>query len=103
AGKHVLCEKPLALTAADIQPLIEARDRNKVQIAEAFMVRVHPQWVRTKEIVNSGEIGDLRSIQVAFSYFNADPQNIRNKADIGGGAIYDIGCYAVFVSRSIFG
>ncbi len=103
AGKHVLCEKPLALTAAEIQPLIEARDRNKVQIAEAFMVRVHPQWVRTKEIVDSREIGDLRSIQVAFSYFNADPQNIRNKPDIGGGAIYDIGCYAVFVSRSIFG
>lgn len=103
AGKHVLCEKPLALTAAEVAPLIEARDRNHVQIAEAFMVRVHPQWLRAKEIVASEEIGDLRSIQVAFSYFNADPQNIRNKADIGGGAIYDIGCYAVFVSRFIFG
>lgn len=103
AGKHVLCEKPISLKASEVRELIAARDRNHVQIAEAFMVRVHPQWIRAKEIVTSGEIGDLRSVQVAFSYFNADPANIRNKADIGGGAIYDIGCYAVFVSRFLFG
>lgn len=103
AGKHVLCEKPIGLTADEVRQLIAARDRNKVQIAEAFMVRTHPQWLRAKEIVASGEIGPLRSIQAAFSYFNIDPANIRNNPEIGGGALMDIGCYAIHTSRYIFG
>ncbi len=102
AGKHVLCEKPLALTAAEAQNLIEVRDRAGVLMQEAFMVRHHPQWLRARELVRSGRIGDLRAIQCFFSYMNRDAANIRNLADIGGGAIYDIGCYPVTVSRFLF-
>lgn len=82
AGKHVLCEKPIAITAEEAEPLKQAS--SQVLIAEAFMVRHHPQWHRAREIIHSGTIGDLRSIQVIFSYFNVDPGNIRNKAEIGG-------------------
>ncbi|HYL77261.1 MAG TPA: Gfo/Idh/MocA family oxidoreductase [Bryobacteraceae bacterium] len=103
AGKHVLCEKPIALSVAECRTLMDARDRMGVKIGEAFMVRTHPQWVRTREIVRSGEIGDLRVVMVAFSYFNRDAGNIRNMADIGGGALMDIGCYAIQVSRFLFG
>ncbi len=103
AGKHVLCEKPIALSVGECRTLMDARDRTGVRIGEAFMVRTHPQWVRTREIVRSGEIGDLRVVMVAFSYFNRDAGNIRNKADIGGGALMDIGCYAIQVSRFLFG
>jgi predicted dehydrogenase len=102
AGKHVLCEKPLALTAAEAQSLIEVRDSIGVLIHEAFMVRYHPQWLRARELVRSGRIGELRAIQCFFSYMNTDRTNIRNIADIGGGAIYDIGCYPVTVSRFLF-
>lgn len=100
AGKHVLCEKPIAITAEEAGALKEASDR--VLIAEAFMVRHHPQWQQARELVRSGEIGGLRAMQVAFSYFNADPANIRNKADIGGGGLLDIGCYAVVAGRYFF-
>jgi predicted dehydrogenase len=100
AGKHVLCEKPIAITAGEAEQLRQAG--SQVLIAEAFMVRHHPQWHRVREIIRSGEIGDLRSIQVIFSYFNADPGNIRNKADIGGGGLLDIGCYAVVAGRYFF-
>lgn len=103
AGKHVLCEKPIALSVAECRTLMEARDRTGVKIGEAFMVRTHPQWVRTREIVRSGQIGDLRVVMVAFSYFNRDAGNIRNMADIGGGALMDIGCYAIQISRFLFG
>ena len=102
AGKHVLCEKPLALTAAEAQTLVEARDRTGKLIQEAFMVRDHPQWLRAREIVRSGAIGELRAIQGFFSYYNADPANIRNMADIGGGGVYDIGCYPIVGSRFLF-
>jgi predicted dehydrogenase len=102
AGKHVLCEKPIALSTAETQQLIAARDRTGVKIGEAFMVRTHPQWLRARELVSGGEIGDLRLILSAFSYFNTDPNNIRNKADIGGGAIMDIGCYPITMSRWFF-
>lgn len=102
AGKHVLCEKPLALTAAEAQTLIGARDRTGKLIQEAFMVRFHPQWLRAREIVRSGGIGELRAIQGFFSYYNADPANIRNRADIGGGGVYDIGCYPIVGSRFLF-
>ncbi len=100
AGKHVLCEKPIAITAEEAKTLRGAS--SGVLIAEAFMVRHHPQWRKAREIVRSGEVGDIRAIQVLFSYFNADPANIRNKADIGGGGLLDIGCYAVVAGRYFF-
>ena len=103
AGKHVLCEKPIGLSAAEVRQLIEVRNRKNVRVAEAFMVRVHPQWIRAKEIVDSGELGELRAVTGHFSYFNRDPKNIRNQRDIGGGALMDIGCYPVYVARFLFG
>jgi predicted dehydrogenase len=100
AGKHVLCEKPFALNANEAAALREVAD--KVHIMEAFMVRFHPQWLRARELVRAGALGDLRAIQVFFSYFNRDAANIRNRADNGGGAVYDIGCYAVVAGRFYF-
>jgi len=102
AGKHILCEKPLALTAEEAQTLVDARDRTGVLITEAFMVRSHPQWLRVRELVREGRIGELRAVQGAFSYMNRDPQNIRNMADIGGGGVYDIGCYPTVIARYLF-
>jgi len=99
----VLCEKPIALTAAETVILIEARDRTGVKMGEAFMVRTHPLWLRARDLVRSGAIGELRSITSYFSYFNNDPQNIRNIREIGGGALMDIGCYPVTMSRFLFG
>ncbi|MBB5751821.1 Gfo/Idh/MocA family protein [Prosthecomicrobium pneumaticum] len=103
AGKHVLCEKPIALDAKEAETLIAARDASGKQVLEAFMVRQHPQWIRTREIVRSGEIGAVGLVSVTLSYFNADPANIRNMAGIGGGGLYDIGCYAVVLARYLFG
>ena len=103
AGKHVLCEKPLGLDAADARRLVEVRDRGGLQVAEAFMVRTHPQWLRAREIVQSEEFGDLRAIVGWFSYRNVDPANVRNVAAWGGGGLMDIGCYPIFVSRFLFG
>ena len=102
AGKHVLCEKPIGLSADEARTLIAARDRAGVKIGEAFMARTHPQWLRTRDLVREGRIGELRAITGTFSYFNADPKNIRNQADIGGGALMDIGCYPITLSRMIF-
>jgi predicted dehydrogenase len=102
AGKHVLCEKPIGLNVAECRQLIEVRDRTNVRISEAFMVRVHPQWLRTRELVRSGEIGDLRVVMGAFTYFNRDAGNIRNNAAYGGGALMDIGCYPIQISRFLF-
>jgi predicted dehydrogenase len=103
AGKHVLCEKPLAMNAKEFAPLIEARDRYGVKIGEAFMVASHPQWIWTRGAILDGGIGQLRAVQGFFSYNNVDPANIRNIADYGGGAIMDIGCYPIFTSRWIIG
>lgn len=103
AGKHVLCEKPIALNAEEAKQLIAARERSGKLVAEAFMVRFHPQWLRARELVQSGAIGGVRAIQTAFTYFNVNPNNVRNLADIGGGGLYDIGCYAVATARFIFG
>jgi predicted dehydrogenase len=100
-GKHVLCEKPIALTAKEASKLLRVSE--KVHIAEAYMVRHHPQWIRARQIVESGELGELRAIQALFSYHNVDPTNIRNLADIGGGTTYDIGGYPVVTARYIFG
>jgi predicted dehydrogenase len=103
AGKHVLCEKPLALTAADAEAMIEAAESAGVHLMEAFMYRHHPTWVAVRELVASGRIGRLIAIQSWFSYFNDDASNIRNILDFGGGALYDIGCYCVNLSRMLFG
>lgn len=103
AGKHVLCEKPIGLSAAEAQQLLEvSRQHPQLKVMEAFMYRLHPQWQRAKQIVEAGGVGDLRTIQSFFSYFNADDQNIRNRADIGGGGLMDIGCYNISLSRFIF-
>lgn len=103
AGKHVLCEKPLALTAAEAESLIEVRDRTGRLVQEAFMVRHHPQWLRVRELIRDGRIGTLLALTCTFSYHNADPANIRNSAEQGGGALYDIGCYPVMLARWLFG
>ena len=102
AGKHVLCEKPIALSATEARTLIEARDRTGMRIQEAFMVRTHPQWLETRRLIHTGRIGSLRSIAGFFSYFNSDPGNIRNQLDFGGGALMDIGCYPITISRWIY-
>ncbi len=103
AGKHVLCEKPIGLSVAEARQLMAARDRTGVQIGEAFMVHCHPQWLRAREIIGSGEIGELRTMLGAFSYFNRDPKNIRNDPKIGGGGLMDIGCYPITMARFLFG
>ncbi len=101
AGKHVLCEKPIALDADEARPLIDARNRSGKLVAEAFMVRFHPQWRRAHELVRDGSIGDVRAIQTFFSYRLLDPNNVRNRPP-GGGGLYDIGCYAILTARYIF-
>jgi predicted dehydrogenase len=102
AGKHVLCEKPLALTAADAERMGEACRAAGVHLMEAFMYRLHPSWVAVRELVASGRIGRLVAIDSWFSYFDDDPENIRNREDVGGGALFDIGCYCVNLSRMLF-
>jgi predicted dehydrogenase len=103
AGKHVLCEKPISLTAAEARTLLAVRDRTGVKMGEAFMVKTHPQWLRTLELMRSGRIGELRAIVGVFSYFNRDPKNVRNVPEWGGGGLMDIGCYTIITSRFIFG
>jgi predicted dehydrogenase len=102
AGKHVLCEKPIALSAQEARTLIDVRDRTGVRIQEAFMVRTHPQWLETRRLIHSGRIGSLRSITGFFSYNNPDPTNIRNHLELGGGALMDIGCYPITISRFMY-
>lgn len=102
AGKHVLCEKPIALNADEARRIDEARQNTGLLVAEAFMVRFHPQWQRVREIVRSGRLGEVRAVHTIFSYFLADPSNIRNQADIGGGGLYDVGCYAINTARYVF-
>lgn len=103
AGKHVLCEKPIAMQAAEIDTLIAARDAHGVLISEAFAVFHHPQWAKLRELIASGAIGRLRHVQGAYSYFNDDPGNIRNQTALGGGALRDIGVYPVMVTRMVTG
>ena len=102
AGKHVLCEKPIALDVEEARQLIDARNRSGKLVAEAFMVRFHPQWRRARELSRDGSIGETRAIQTFFSYRLLDPDNVRNRPP-GGGGLYDIGCYAILTARYIFG
>jgi predicted dehydrogenase len=102
AGKHVLCEKPFSLTVAEAKSLIAVRSRAKVKIGEAFMIRSHPQWLRLRELLDQGRVGELRSVFGFFSYFNIDPSNIRNQMESGGGALMDIGCYLIHAARCGF-
>ena len=98
----MLCEKPIGMSAAEAASLLEVRARTGVVIGEAFMVNSHPQWIRLRELLREGRIGELRSIVGFFSYFNIDPKNIRNQAKLGGGALMDIGCYMVHGARYAF-
>jgi predicted dehydrogenase len=102
AGKHVLCEKPIGMNAGEARELIAVRDRTGLRIGEAFMVRLHPQWLRAREVVRGGALGELRVIQSFFSYNNQDPKNIRNIPEFGGGGVMDIGCYPITMSRFLF-
>jgi predicted dehydrogenase len=102
AGKHVLCEKPMALTVADAERMAEACEHAGVRLMEAFMYRQHPSWVAVRDLVADGRIGRLVAIQSWFSYYNDDPANIRNLVEAGGGALFDIGCYCVNLSRMLF-
>ncbi|MCL4146692.1 UNVERIFIED_CONTAM: hypothetical protein GTU68_025892 [Idotea baltica] len=99
AGKHVLCEKPISLKATDIKKIITARDKNKVLVSEAFMVTYHPQWHKVRDLLAKGTIGKLRHIDASFTYFNTDPKNMRNRPELGGGALPDIGVYPTVTAR----
>jgi predicted dehydrogenase len=103
AGKHVLCEKPLSLTVAEARTLLPVRERTGVKIGEAFMIRSYTQWLRLRQLLDEGRVGELRSVSAFFSYFNRDPKNIRNLVESGGGALYDIGCYCIQAARYSFG
>lgn len=103
AGKHVLCEKPIGLTVEEAESLVEAGKRHPhLKLMEGFMYRHHPQWMRAKHLANDGTIGELRTVQSAFSYFNDDASNIRNQSGIGGGGMMDIGCYCISLARFLF-
>lgn len=103
AGKHVLCEKPIALTAAEAEQLASVQRETKKLIAEGFMVHYHPQWLLLEDLIKSGRLGEVRAVQAAFSYTNTDLDNIRNNKQAGGGAVYDIGVYATNAARLAFG
>jgi predicted dehydrogenase len=103
AGKHVLCEKPISLTSVEAKTLLEARNRTGVKIAEAFMVRCHPRWLRVRDLIAGGRVGRLAAIHTTLAYFNRNAKDVRNVRAYGGGALLDIGCYAVTLSRLIFG
>jgi predicted dehydrogenase len=102
AGKHVLCEKPLSMTAAEAETLLAVRDRTGVKIGEAFMIECHPQWLRLRELLREGRIGQLRSIAGIYSYSNTNPADYRNRLEFGGGGLLDIGCYLIHASRFAF-
>ncbi len=103
AGKHVLCEKPLAMRSADASTMIDACEEAGVKLMEAFMYRLHPMWAEVRRMAGDGVLGELLAIESSFSYHNADPDDIRNIPEFGGGALYDIGCYPVNVARMLFG
>jgi predicted dehydrogenase len=102
AGKHVLCEKPIAMTAREARSLLDVRDRAGVCIGEAFMVRTHSQWAKVRELIHAGRIGEMRLVVGHFSYYRRDFEDIRSRLDFGGGALMDIGCYPITLSRWLF-
>jgi predicted dehydrogenase len=102
AGKHVLCEKPIGMNDGEVRELIKVRDQYNVKIQEAFMVRTHPKWLAVRDLIKQGRIGNLQAITGFFSYFNDDKSNIRNNLATGGGALMDIGCYCLNISRWLF-
>ena len=102
AGKHVLCEKPLSMTVAEAKTLLGVRTRTGVKISEAFMIRSFHQWLRLRQLLDEGRIGELRAVNAHFSYFNDNPANIRNQTETGGGGVYDIGCYCIQSARYAF-
>jgi len=102
AGKHILCEKPLAMNAAEAARMVAVCEQHGVLMAEAFMYRLHPSWAKVRELVASGRIGRLMAVQSWFSYYNDDPADIRNIVEVGGGALYDVGCYCINLSRLLF-
>jgi predicted dehydrogenase len=103
AGKHILCEKPLALNAAECAEMAAAARQHGVLLMEAFMYRFHPQTLRVLELLRQGAIGAPRLIKASFSFHLTNPANIRLQPDLGGGALMDVGCYCVNVSRTLFG
>jgi predicted dehydrogenase len=103
AGKHVLCEKPIALNAAEAETLLAVRARTGMKVGEAFMVKTNPQWLRVRELLREGAIGTLNTVVTVFSYFNRDEQNVRHKVEWGGGGLLDIGCYPITLSRWLYG
>ena len=103
AGKHVLCEKPIALNAVEAQAIVAARDRSGRRVIEAFMVRFHPQWHRVRSLVREGRIGNVRALLSAFTFPVASPDNVRNRIEYGGGALYDVGCYPIVTARYLLG
>ena len=104
AGKHVLCEKPIGMNSKEAETLMEAAKKNpELKVMEAFMYRFHPQWQKTLELVQNGSIGKVQTIHSLFSYYNVDPENIRNRVDVGGGALMDIGCYCISFPRFLLG
>ena len=102
AGKHVLCEKPLACSADELPPLIEMRERTGLIIEEAVMVRDHPQWSRVRDLIDGGRIGTVRNVQLSYSHFSDDPGDIRNQEAAGGGGLLDVGSYCSAIARLIF-
>jgi predicted dehydrogenase len=103
AGKHVLCEKPIGLSVVEAEELVDfAAAHPHLKVMEAFMYRFHPQWRTARQLVRDGRVGRLRTIHTQFSYFNDDPQNIRNQPGMGGGALMDIGCYPISLSRFLY-
>jgi predicted dehydrogenase len=103
AGKHILCEKPLAMNAGEAEEAVRYAEAKGVKIMEAFMFRFHPQWRKARDIIACGELGEIHSVHIQYAYTNKDPKNIRNIPEAGGGALMDIGCYAVSAIRFIFG
>ncbi len=103
AGKHVLCEKPIALNATEAQAIIAARDRSGKHVIEAFMVRFHPQWQRIRSLVREGRIGTVHALQSAFTFPVQNPANVRNQPALGGGSLYDVGCYPIVTARYVYG
>jgi predicted dehydrogenase len=103
AGKHVLCEKPIALNAVEAHAIVAARDRSGRRVIEAFMVRFHPQWHRVRSLVREGRIGEVRALLSAFTFPVASPDNVRNRIEYGGGALYDVGCYPIVTARYLLG